>query len=178
MKIKKPFKFLWDRDFFTDLEFVDAYNHRNGTDKFDFSDGQKYIIAKGGIFKVKGEILIDTGYDVLKSKLPKFLFHETVNTFTLNRLTFTQVKRRFKSIKEIVRSLFSRRTKAVSDDIPLRDTMKKLGFVEKEPDYYEKEFVCFEKKGDNLYVGHTVSKKRTKIDKEDITDWYKYFSRI
>ena len=59
-----------------------------------------------------------------------------------------------------------------------RDYMiKKLQFVD-DFDKYTRKFTVIYVDNNELFIGHTVSNKRTKIEFEDLKEWIAYFDRI
>ena len=58
-----------------------------------------------------------------------------------------------------------------------RELMKRLNFVE-DIGYYTRKFTRIYIEKDGLYIGHIISKNKTKIEYKDLSDWIKYFDRI
>jgi len=54
---------------------------------------------------------------------------------------------------------------------------KKLNFVE-DVGYFSRGFVRVYVDVDDLFIGHSINKNRTKIGFEHIEEWIRYFDRI
>jgi hypothetical protein len=61
--------------------------------------------------------------------------------------------------------------------IGLRDIMKLLNFVE-DVGFYTRKFTRIYVENNELYIGHTINKNKTKIEYEHLNEWIKYFDRI
>lgn len=55
--------------------------------------------------------------------------------------------------------------------------MKRMQFVE-DIGYFTRKFTRIYVEDNQLYIGHTINKKRTKIEFEDLDSWIQYFDRI
>ncbi len=63
------------------------------------------------------------------------------------------------------------------DYIGLPLIMKRLNFVE-DVGRYTRAFTRIYIEENQLIIGHTINRRRTKIEFEDMNDWIKYFDRI
>lgn len=61
--------------------------------------------------------------------------------------------------------------------IGLPAIMKRMNFVE-DLNSFVRRFTIVYVEENNLYIGHTVSKVKTKIEISDLEDWVSYFDRI
>lgn len=55
--------------------------------------------------------------------------------------------------------------------------MKMMQFVE-DIGFYTRKFTRIYVSNNQLFIGHTINKNRTKIEYEDLESWIKYFDRI
>lgn len=55
--------------------------------------------------------------------------------------------------------------------------MKMMQFVE-DIGFYTRKFTRIYVSNNQLFIGHTINKHRTKIEYEDLESWIKYFDRI
>jgi len=56
--------------------------------------------------------------------------------------------------------------------------MKRRNFVRINVEMFQRGFTCIYLDGKDLYIGHSINDKRTKIEHEHLDEWIKYFDRI
>lgn len=61
--------------------------------------------------------------------------------------------------------------------ICFRDVMKRLNFVE-DIGYFTRKFTRIYVENNELFIGHTINKNKTKIEYENLNEWISYFDRI
>lgn len=61
--------------------------------------------------------------------------------------------------------------------IDLPKIMKRLNFVE-DIGFFTRNFTRIYVLDNQLYIGHIINKKKTKIEFENINEWVSYFDRI
>lgn len=61
--------------------------------------------------------------------------------------------------------------------IGLPQIMKRMNFVE-DVGHFTRAFTRVYVEDNQLFIGHTINKRKTKIEFENINEWIKYFDRI
>jgi len=61
--------------------------------------------------------------------------------------------------------------------IGLPSIMKRMNFVE-DLNSFVRRFTIIYVENNNLYIGHTVNKVKTKMEFADMEEWIKYYDRI
>jgi hypothetical protein len=61
--------------------------------------------------------------------------------------------------------------------IDMSNIMKRMQFVE-DIGSFTRKFTRIYVEDNQLYIGHTINRKKTKIEYEDMVSWINYFDRI
>jgi hypothetical protein len=61
--------------------------------------------------------------------------------------------------------------------IDMSNIMKRMQFVE-DIGSFTRKFTRIYVENNQLYIGHTINRKKTKIEYEDMVSWINYFDRI